>query len=50
MGKNGEKEIIEDRALVEEVIANYFKDINKKPQYIVYLHPGSSCSLISPFR
>ena len=34
MGKEGEEEIIEDRVLAEEAIANYFIDIYKKPDYI----------------
>ena len=33
-GKEGEKEVTEDRVLVEEAIASYFKDIYKKPDYM----------------
>ena len=33
-GIEGEEEITEDRTLVEEAIANYFKGIYKKPVYI----------------
>ncbi len=33
-GIEGEEEVAEDRVLVEEAIANYFKDIYKKPDYM----------------
>ena len=33
----GEEEIIEDRNLVEEAIANYFKEIYKRPDHMVGL-------------
>ena len=33
-GTEGEQEVTEDRVLVEEAIASYFKDIYKKPDYI----------------
>ena len=33
-GIEGEEEVTEDRVLVEEAIANYFKDIYKKPDYM----------------
>ena len=33
-GIEGEEEVTEDRVLVEEAIANYFKGIYKKPDYI----------------
>ena len=33
-GIEGEEEVTEDRVLVEEAIANYFKDIYKKPDFI----------------
>ena len=33
-GIEGEQEVTEDRVLVEEAIASYFKDIYKKPDYI----------------
>jgi hypothetical protein len=33
-GIKGEQEVTEDRVLVEEAIASYFKDIYKKPDYI----------------
>ena len=33
-GIEGEQEVTEDRVLVEEAIASYFKGIYKKPDYI----------------
>jgi hypothetical protein len=33
-GIEGEQEVTEDRVLVEEAIASYFKDIYKKPDYM----------------
>jgi hypothetical protein len=33
-GIEREEEVTEDRVLVEEAIANYFKGIYKKPDYI----------------
>ena len=33
-GIEGEQEVSEDRVLVEEAIASYFKDIYKKPDYM----------------
>ena len=36
-GTEGEEEIIEDRNLVEEAIANYFKEIYKRPDHMVGL-------------
>ena len=34
LGIEGEEEVIEDRILGEEAIANYFKDIYKKLDYM----------------
>ena len=34
MGTEGEEEVIEDRVVVEEAIANFFKEIYKKPDYM----------------
>jgi len=34
LGIEGEEEVSEDRVLKEEGIANYFKGIYKKPDYI----------------
>ena len=34
-GTEGEEEIIEDRNLVEEEIANYFKEIYRRPEHMV---------------
>ena len=36
-GIKGEEEIIEDRNLVEEAIANYFKEIYKRPEHMIGL-------------
>ena len=36
-GTEGEEEIIEDRNLVEEAIANYFKEIYKRPEHMIGL-------------
>jgi hypothetical protein len=36
-GTEGEEEIIEDRNLVEEAIANYFKEIYRRPEQIIGL-------------
>jgi len=33
-GIEGEEEVTEDRVLVEEAIASYFRDIYKKPDYM----------------
>ena len=38
IGIEGEEEIIEDRILVEEAIANYFKTIYKRPEHIVRIN------------
>ena len=35
IGTEGEEEVIEDRVLVEEAIANYFKTIYKRPEHLV---------------
>ena len=34
-GIEGEEEIIEDRNLVEEAIASYFKEIYRRPEHLV---------------
>ncbi len=36
-GIEGEEEIIEDRNLVEEAIANYFKEIYRRPEHMIGL-------------
>ena len=36
-GTEGEEEIIEDRNLVEEAIANYFKEIYRRPEHMIGL-------------
>ena len=36
-GIEGEEEIIEDRTLVEEEIANYFKEIYRRPEHMIGL-------------
>ena len=36
-GPEGEEEIIEDRTLVEEAIANYFKEIYRRPDHMLGL-------------
>ena len=33
-GTEGDEETIEDRALVEEAIAEYFKEIYKRPEHL----------------
>ena len=33
-GNEGDEEIIEDRALVEEAIAEYFKEIYRRPEHL----------------
>jgi hypothetical protein len=36
-GIEGEEEIIEDRNLLEEAIASYFKEIYKRPEHMIGL-------------
>ena len=38
VGTEGEEEIIEDRILVEEAIASYFKTIYKRPEHLVNIN------------
>ena len=38
IGIEGEEEVIEDRILVEEAIANYFKTIYKRPEHLVNIN------------
>ena len=37
IGTEGDEEIIEDRTLVEEAIANYFKEIYRRPDHMLGL-------------